>query len=44
MICQKGYITELRFALNGEITKDNFYTLLKNSKSLKGGCQKGKIK
>jgi ribonuclease I len=44
MICKKGYITELRFSLNGDIHTDSFYKLLKNGKNLKGGCDRGIVK
>jgi ribonuclease T2 len=44
MICKNGYVTEIRFSLNGNIQNDNFYRLLKNGKNLKGGCEKGIIK
>ena len=40
--CEKGYITEIRFSLNGNVY-DNFYKLLKNGKPFRGSCQKGKI-
>jgi len=43
MKCEKGYITELRFSLNGNINNDSFYKLLKNGKPLRGSCEKGRI-
>jgi ribonuclease T2 len=43
MKCKKGYITEIRFSLNGDINNDSFYSLLKNAKPLRGGCDKGRI-
>lgn len=44
MICKNGYVTELRFSLNGNVYKDSFYEMLKRGKNLIGGCQKGRIK
>ena len=43
MICVKGLITELRFSLKGEVSKNNLPALLKNAQALIGGCQKGRI-
>lgn len=43
MVCKKGLVTELRFALKGEIKKSNLSQLLKEAKPLRGGCKKGKI-
>jgi len=43
MRCEKGYITELRFSLNGDIENEPFYQLLKKAKPLKGGCEEGRI-
>jgi len=43
MICQKGYVVELRFSLNGDVNNDSFYNLLKNGKPLIGSCEKGRI-
>ncbi|HIO91148.1 MAG TPA: hypothetical protein EYG69_05195 [Campylobacterales bacterium] len=43
MICKKGVITELRFALKGDIGSSNLSTLLKAAKPLHGGCKRGKI-
>jgi ribonuclease T2 len=43
MICKKGYITELRFSINGDIENENLCELMRNAKDLKGGCQEGKV-
>jgi len=43
MICNKGYVTELRFSLKGNIETETLYDLLKNAKPLRGGCEKGRI-
>ena len=43
MICDRGYLVELRFSLKGEIESEDLYSLLKKGKNLKGSCQKGKI-
>jgi len=43
MICKKGLITELRFALKGRVDKENLSELLKKAKPLRGGCQRGRI-
>ena len=43
MKCQNGYVTELRFSLNGNINKESLLNLLKKAKPLRGGCQEGKI-
>jgi len=43
MICKKGYVTELRFSLNGNIHNENIYNLLKKAKPLRGSCEKGRI-
>ena len=43
MVCKKGFVTELRFALKGEIKNSNLSQLLKEAKPLRGGCKKGKI-
>ena len=43
MKCEKGYITELRFSLNGDIHSENIYNLLKKAKPLRGNCNEGRI-
>jgi ribonuclease T2 len=43
MICKKGFVTELRFSLKGDISKESLKELLKSAKPLRGGCQKGRI-
>jgi len=43
MKCEKGYVVELRFSLNGDINDENFYNLLKHAKPLRGGCEEGRI-
>ena len=43
MICNRGYVTELRFSLKGDIANDSLQTLLKNGKPQIGGCNKGRI-
>ncbi len=43
-ICKKGYLTELRIKLAGELSpKSELYDLLKNAKKTKIGCKIGKI-
>ena len=41
--CEKGYITELRFSLNGDIHNEDIYNLLKKAKPLRGSCNEGRI-
>jgi len=43
MICEKGYVTELRFSINGDVENQNLCELMQNAKDLKGGCQEGRI-
>ena len=43
MICKKGYVTELRFSINGDVENQNLCELMQNSKELKGGCQEGRV-
>lgn len=43
MVCKKGYITELRFSINGDVESQNLCNLMQNAKPLKGGCQEGKV-
>ncbi len=43
LVCKKGYISEIRFSLKGDISKNSLEELQQGAKSLHGGCQRGKI-
>ena len=43
MVCKRGFVTELRFSLDGNVKKSSLKKLLSFGKPLRGGCQRGKI-
>jgi hypothetical protein len=43
MVCKKGYVTELKFSINGDVESENLCQLMQNAKDLKGGCQEGRV-
>ena len=43
LVCKRGYISEIRFSLKGDVSKNSLEELQKGAKSLRGGCQRGKI-
>lgn len=43
LVCKRGYITEIRFSLKGDVSRNSLEELQKDAKPLLGGCQRGKI-
>ncbi len=43
LVCKRGYITEIRFSLKGDVSSSSLEELQKDAKPLFGSCQRGKI-